>query len=133
MMDFLTDDMRRDPYPLYEQVRSSSPLLHMPQTDMWMLFDYESVKRAMTDSEAFSSIVTPPTGKAPTGSSSRIRPGTPSSGASSCGPSPRAPLPASSRASASSRGGGPRPRTLGAEGVWRNWAASGSRSANFSI
>jgi cytochrome P450 len=65
MMDFLTDDMRRDPYPLYAQVRSSSPLLHEPQADMWMLFDYESVKRALTDHEAFSSIVTPPTGKAP--------------------------------------------------------------------
>jgi cytochrome P450 len=65
MMDFLTDDMRRDPYPLYEQVRSSSPVLHMPETDMWLLFDYESVKRAMTDHEVFSSVVTPPTGKAP--------------------------------------------------------------------
>jgi cytochrome P450 len=65
MMEFLTDDMRRDPYPLYEQVRSSSPLLHMAEADMWMLFDYESVKRALTDHEAFSSVVTPPTGKAP--------------------------------------------------------------------
>lgn len=65
MMDFLSDDLRRDPYPLYEQVRSSSPLLHEPQSDMWLVFDYESVKRVLTDHEAFSSIVTPPTGKAP--------------------------------------------------------------------
>jgi cytochrome P450 len=65
MMNFLSDDLRRDPYPLYEQVRSSSPLLHEPQSDMWLVFDYESVKRVLTDHESFSSIVTPPTGKAP--------------------------------------------------------------------
>jgi cytochrome P450 len=65
MMNFLSDDLRRDPFPLYEQVRSSSPLLHEPQSDMWLVFDYESVKRVMSDHDAFSSIVTPPTGKAP--------------------------------------------------------------------
>ncbi|HVG62936.1 MAG TPA: hypothetical protein VNA24_30510 [Hyalangium sp.] len=65
MMNFLSDDLRRDPYPLYEQVRSNSPLLHEPQSDMWLVFGYESVKRVLTDHEAFSSIVTPPTGKAP--------------------------------------------------------------------
>jgi cytochrome P450 len=65
MMNFLSDDLRRDPYPLYEQVRSSSPLLHEPQSGMWLVFDYESVKRVLNDHEAFSSIVTPPTGKAP--------------------------------------------------------------------
>jgi cytochrome P450 len=65
MMNFLSDDLRRDPFPLYEQVRNSSPLLHEPQSDMWLVFDYESVKRVMTDHDAFSSIVTPPTGKAP--------------------------------------------------------------------
>ena len=46
---FLSDDLRRDPYPLYEQVRSSSPLLHEPQSDMWLVFDYESVKLRFTD------------------------------------------------------------------------------------
>jgi cytochrome P450 len=65
MMEFLSEDMRRDPYPLYEQMRGASPVLNFPGTDMWLLFDYESVKRAITDSEAFSSSVTPPTGKAP--------------------------------------------------------------------
>lgn len=65
MLDFLTDDMRRDPYPLYEQVRSSMPLLLETQTGMWLVFDYERVKRVLTDHDAFSSSVTPPTGKAP--------------------------------------------------------------------
>ena len=65
MLDLLSDDLRRNPFSLYEQLRSGSPLLHEPQNDMWLLFDYESVKRAMTGHEAFSSRVSSPTGKAP--------------------------------------------------------------------
>ncbi|MCY1083326.1 cytochrome P450 [Archangium lansingense] len=65
MMNLFSDDIRRNPFPLYEQVRSSAPVFHMPDTEMWMLFDYEGVKRALYDHEAFSSVVTPPTGKAP--------------------------------------------------------------------
>jgi cytochrome P450 len=61
MMNFLSDDMRRNPYPTYEQLRSRSPVLHEPHADLWMLFDYESVKRALNDHDAFSSIVAPPT------------------------------------------------------------------------
>ena len=61
MMDFLTDDMRRNPYPLYEQLRSSSPVLHVPGADLWLLFDYEGVKRATTEHDTFSSLVAPST------------------------------------------------------------------------
>lgn len=62
---FFSDDVRRNPYHWYAQVRSSSPVLHDPRSDLWMLFDYASVKRAMDDHETFSSAVTPPTGRAP--------------------------------------------------------------------
>jgi len=55
MMNLLSDEMRRNPYPLYEQMRASSPVLHIPPMDLWMLFDYESVKRALTDHDAFRS------------------------------------------------------------------------------
>jgi len=65
MIDLLSDEMRRDPFPMYDRMRSTSPVLHIPPTGPWMLFDYESVKRALHDHEAFSSAVTPPTGKAP--------------------------------------------------------------------
>lgn len=65
MLNLLSDDMRRNPYPLYEQVRSMSPVLRVPGADMWMVLDYEGVKRALFDHEAFSSAVTPPTGRAP--------------------------------------------------------------------
>jgi cytochrome P450 len=55
MMDLLSDETRRNPYPLYEQMRAAAPALHVPPMDLWMLFDYEDVKRALTDPEAFNS------------------------------------------------------------------------------
>jgi cytochrome P450 len=61
MMNFLSDDMRRNPYPVYSQLRSHSPVLHEPHADLWLLFDYEGVKRALVEHDVFSSIVAPPT------------------------------------------------------------------------
>ena len=55
MMEFLSADVRRDPFPLYDRLRDDSPVLHDPRTDVWMLFDYESARRAMHDHDAFSS------------------------------------------------------------------------------
>jgi cytochrome P450 len=55
MLDLFSDDMRRDPYPAYDQLRAASPVLHLPPFDIWMIFDYESVKRALVDHDAFSS------------------------------------------------------------------------------
>jgi cytochrome P450 len=54
-MNFFSEEIRRNPYPLYEQLRGHSPVLHDPTTNMWMVFDYESVKRAVSDHETFSS------------------------------------------------------------------------------
>ena len=66
MMEMFTDEMRRNPYPLYDELRNNMPVFQVPGTQMWMLFDYESVKRALTDHEAFSSVVrTPAGGKTP--------------------------------------------------------------------
>ena len=47
--------MRRNPFPAYEQMRSQSPVLHVPPLDLWMIFDYDGVKRALNDHEAFGS------------------------------------------------------------------------------
>ena len=63
MLEFFTEDMRRNPYPLYAQMRSTTPVMHAPPLDLWMIFDYDGVKRAMNDHESFSSSVPP--GKAP--------------------------------------------------------------------
>jgi len=60
MIDLLSADLRRNPYPAYDQLRSAAPVLRDPRSGAWMLFDYESVRRALTDHEAFSSIVSAP-------------------------------------------------------------------------
>ena len=62
---FLSPDVRRNPYPWYEEVRRVSPVLHDSRSNIWMLFDFDSVKRAMDDVETFSSRAVPPSGRAP--------------------------------------------------------------------
>jgi cytochrome P450 len=61
MLDFFSDEIRRDPYPLFEQVRGTSPVVHVPPPfDAWLIFDYEGVKRALYDHATFSSGVPAP-------------------------------------------------------------------------
>jgi cytochrome P450 len=61
MMNLFSTEVRRDPYPLYDQLRTSSPLLRAPPPfDAWMIFDYEGVKRVLNDHETFSSRVPAP-------------------------------------------------------------------------
>jgi cytochrome P450 len=62
VFDLLAEENRRNPYPMYDAVREVSPVLKHPQADIWMIFDYEGVKRAMSDPDAFSSRATPPGG-----------------------------------------------------------------------
>jgi cytochrome P450 len=60
-MDFFSDDMRRDPFPVYDQMRRGSPVLHIPPPfDAWLIFDYEGVKWALSDHDTFSSRVPAP-------------------------------------------------------------------------
>ena len=54
-MDLFSDDVRRNPYPVYDQMRNDSPVFHLPPFDLWMIFDFEGVKRALLDHGAFSS------------------------------------------------------------------------------
>jgi cytochrome P450 len=62
---FLSPDVRRNPFPWYDEMRRASPVFHDPRSNIWMLFDYDSVKRAMDDHETFGSRVVPPSGRAP--------------------------------------------------------------------
>lgn len=55
MLDIFSDAARRDPFPLYEQMRAACPVLLEPRSGVWLLFDYESVRRALDDSETFAS------------------------------------------------------------------------------
>jgi cytochrome P450 len=60
-MDFFSDDMRRNPFALFADMRSASPVLHAPPPfDHWMIFDYDGVKRVLSDHEVFSSAVPAP-------------------------------------------------------------------------
>ncbi|WP_437675771.1 cytochrome P450 [Sorangium sp. So ce131] len=59
LTDLLSDDARRDPYPVYDRLRRSTPVLHDPRADLWMIFDYEGVKRSLHDHDAFSSSMAP--------------------------------------------------------------------------
>jgi cytochrome P450 len=61
MLDIFSDEIRRDPYPLYDQMRSRAPVFYAPPPfDGFLIFDYEGAKRALNDHEAFSSQVPAP-------------------------------------------------------------------------
>jgi cytochrome P450 len=62
-MDLLSEDVRRDPYPVYDRLRAVAPVL--PFGPAWVLLDHASVSRALREPEVFGSEVVPPTGKAP--------------------------------------------------------------------
>jgi cytochrome P450 len=57
MLDRIATSFRRNPYPLYAVVRRTAPVLRPARRGPWMLFDYDGVKRALTDHAAFSSDV----------------------------------------------------------------------------
>jgi cytochrome P450 len=47
--------LRRNPFPVYRVMRRVAPVFHDRRHGLWMLFDFESVKRALHDPETFSS------------------------------------------------------------------------------
>src|SRR5438045_3299554 len=60
-MDLFSDDVRRNPYPIYAHVRAISPVFKIPPPfDAWGVFDFEGVKRVLSDRENFSSRVPAP-------------------------------------------------------------------------
>src|SRR3954467_9816041 len=60
-MDIFSDDIRRNPYPMYAQIRSLSPVFKIPPPfDAWGIFDFDNVKRILSDPQTFSSRVPAP-------------------------------------------------------------------------
>jgi len=53
--DIFSDANRRNPFPIYDQVRAASPVFHHGEFGLWMIFDYAGVERALTEYESFSS------------------------------------------------------------------------------
>jgi cytochrome P450 len=61
MLNLFSDEMRRNPFGMFDQMRTSSPVLHVPPPfDLWLIFDYDGVKRALSDHESFSASVPAP-------------------------------------------------------------------------
>jgi cytochrome P450 len=61
MMDLFAPEVRRNPWPVYDQLRAERPILHVPPPfNGWMVFDYETVKWIMTDHATFSSRIPAP-------------------------------------------------------------------------
>ena len=56
-MNLFSVEARRDPYPLYRQLRERTPVLHVPGPNLWIVLRHAAVKRVLTDHEAFSSNV----------------------------------------------------------------------------
>src|SRR2546423_7218042 len=57
-MDLFSAEMRRDPYPAFDLLRVASPVFHLPAFDLWIILDYDGVRRALTDHDAFRSDLT---------------------------------------------------------------------------
>ncbi|HVW01311.1 MAG TPA: cytochrome P450 [Planctomycetaceae bacterium] len=55
MLDIFSDDARCNPFPVYDRLRATSPLLHEPASGVYLLFDYASVKRVLDDAQTFAS------------------------------------------------------------------------------
>lgn len=58
MIDLYSPDFRRNPFPIYAQIRENTPVLHDPRSGSWMILDYEGVKQVLADHERFSSSMT---------------------------------------------------------------------------
>jgi cytochrome P450 len=58
-MQLFDDEMRRNPFPVYAHFRENSPVARGPNEVSWMVLDYESVKRVLSDAATFSSVATP--------------------------------------------------------------------------
>ena len=62
MMHALINGVLRNPFPVYSILRRTAPVFRVPGREIWMLFDYESVRRALHDPAVFSSRAAPPGG-----------------------------------------------------------------------
>ena len=46
---------RRDPYPVYDRLRASAPLIRDPASGLWLALGYDVVKQVLSSSDVFSS------------------------------------------------------------------------------
>lgn len=56
-MPLFDDEMRRDPYAMYDRLRAATPVLHVEEADLYLVFGYHAVRRVLHDHDAFMSAV----------------------------------------------------------------------------
>jgi cytochrome P450 len=54
-VDLFSDEARIDPYPIYERLRETGPVVHLSRHDLYAISRYEDVRTALMDWETFSS------------------------------------------------------------------------------
>jgi cytochrome P450 len=54
-LDLFSDEVLTDPYPTYARLREQAAAVHLPQTGVWAVTQYEAVRAALADPAAFSS------------------------------------------------------------------------------
>ncbi|MCZ8521148.1 MULTISPECIES: cytochrome P450 [Paenibacillus] len=67
MNPFLTPEILRNPYPIYESMRARQPVMYMEQMNFWSVFRFDHVRTVLSDSARFSSGGRPPEEKAAAG------------------------------------------------------------------
>lgn len=57
MFDFRSEEARRNPFALYNALRAHGPVLRDPAMGIWLILDYDNVRRVLHDHDTFSSAV----------------------------------------------------------------------------
>lgn len=55
-VDLFSDEVLLDPQPVYDSLRETAPVVHLPATGVYALTRYDVIRDALTDWETFSSV-----------------------------------------------------------------------------
>lgn len=55
MINLFSPELKRNPYPMYQSMRQSQPVMHIESLDIWSVFRYADVKTVLSDHARFSS------------------------------------------------------------------------------
>jgi cytochrome P450 len=55
MLDMFSPELRRNPYPMYQMMRQSQPVMYIEPLNIWSVFQYEDVRTVLSDHARFSS------------------------------------------------------------------------------
>jgi cytochrome P450 len=63
MIDLFSEEARRNPFAIYSRLRAQAPVVREPVSGVWLILDYENVRRVLQDHDAFSSAVGDPSAR----------------------------------------------------------------------